>query len=240
MSLPFEATQQPGGRPSEAARPTGHPTAGKAKPRGGSAIYNFAQVIENVFSHRGLFVLGVVVTLVCFYANASFWVNVFASVGYAGAIALFLGVLASFGTSIFQVLPVVYQHSRRLSLMRLFSAGIKPDRLPAINDKVVPDAERMLTQYKESDRARRKFFSLMRWVAYGVETLMGVIFLGSVGTGFVGIVQLLMFVVSIVGVEWGVSLALRASQDELPPNVQQQFDSLIEKSNQQLSLKEIR
>lgn len=221
-------------------RPTAHPSAGRAKPKGNS-IYKIARLIENIFSHRGLFVLGVAVAIICFYFNCSFWVAVIQDVlGYGPAASLLFGFLISMGTSIFQVLPAALRQSRRLKLQQLFSAAIKPAHLPAINDKVVPDAEQMLTEYKESDRARRKFFNMMRWLAYGMEVLMGIIFLGRVGAGFGAIVRLALFIFSIIGVEWGISLALRASQDELPPSIRAQFDELIEKSNQQLSLKEIR
>ncbi len=218
-------------------RPSAYPGGGDNSKK--SSIYEISKLIENIFSYRGLFFLGVAVAILCFVFNWSFWQAVIESLGYGFYMSFFIGFLISIGTSIFEVLPKASVISRRLKLTQIFAAAIKPRQLPEISKAIVPDAETLISEYKNGDRERRKFFSMMRYIAYGVETLMGIIFLGRLGTGFEAAVRLFVFIFSIIGVEWGVSLALRASEDELPPVVKQQLDQLIQGSDRPLSLKDV-
>ena len=65
------------------------------------------------------------------------------------------------------------------------------------------------------------------------------LFLGSVGVGVKALMKLLTFIGSIFGTEWGVSLALRAAQFELPPQIREQLNNLIANSGKALNLKKI-
>ena len=96
-----------------------------------------------------------------------------------------------------------------------------------------------MENYRDSDRKTRNFFKTARWVTIAGEAFVGVMFLGSVGVGVRALFKLLTFIGSIFGTEWGVSLALRAAQFELPPQIREQLNNLIANSGKALNLKKV-
>lgn len=229
------------GNQSEATQDDRANTADPKKSKGkGSLIWTITRFIENAFSHKGMFWLGVSVGLLAFFFNAWFYAGVLQTLaGVAPWIAFPGGAGIAFATSLFEVMPLVWTRSHRMTLEQIFSAGSKPDNLPELNGKVVGDADQLMDDYRNSDRKTRNFFKTARWVVIAFEAFMGVMFLGRVGVGAKALMKLLGFVASIFGVEWGVSLALRAAQFELPPQIREQFNTLIANSGKALNLKKI-
>lgn len=206
----------------------------------GSLIWTVTRFIENAFSHRGMFWLGVSVALIAFFFNAWFYAGVLEGLAsVAPIVAIPGGIGIAFATSLFEVMPLVWTRSHRMMLEQIFSAGAKPTDLPELNNKAVGDADQLMEDYRNSDRKTRNFFKTARWVTIAFETFMGVMFLGRVGAGAGALMKLLGFVASIFGVEWGVSLALRAAQFELPPQIREQLNFLIANSGKALNLKKI-
>jgi len=213
------------------------PNASKPK---GSLIWTMSRLIESTFSHKGMFWLGVAIALVSFVANAWFYYGLLTLaagwVPWQAAIGAF-GI--SFGTTLFEVMPIVWTRSHRNILEQIFSAGSKPENLPELNGKVVGDADELMENYRDSDRKTRNFFKTARWVTIAGEAFVGVMFLGSVGVGVRALFKLLTFIGSIFGTEWGVSLSLRAAQFELPPQIREQLNALIANSGKALNLKKV-
>jgi len=213
------------------------PNASKPK---GSLIWTMSRLIESTFSHKGMFWLGVAIALASFIANAWFYYGLLTLAAgwmpWQAAIGAF-GI--SFGTTLFEVMPIVWTRGHRNTLEQIFSAGSKPENLPELNGKVVGDAEELMANYRDSDRKTRNFFKTARWVTIAGEAFVGVMFLGSVGVGMKALFKLLTFIGSIFGTEWGVSLSLRAAQFELPPQIREQLNNLIAHSGKALNLKKV-
>jgi len=216
--------------------------AGSADPRKskgkGSLIWTVTRLLENTFSHKGMFWLGVAIALVAFIANAWFYYGLLTlSASWVPWQAVLGAFGISFGTTLFEVMPVVWSRSHRNTLEQIFAAGSKPQDLPELNGKVVGDADQLMEDYRNSDRKTRSFFKTARWIVIAGEAFVGVLFLGSVGVGIRAIFKLLTFIGSIFGTEWGVSLSLKAAQFELPPQIREQLNSLIANSGKALNLK---
>jgi len=199
-----------------------------------------SRLIEGTFSHKGMFWLGVAIALVSFIANAWFYYGLLTlSAGWVYWQAAIGAFMVSFGTTLFEVMPIVWTRSSRNTLEQIFAAGSKPQELPDLNSKVVGDADELMANYRDSDRKTRNFFKTARWFVIAGEAFVGVLFLGSVGVGVRALFKLLTFIASIFGTEWGVSLALRAAQFELPPQIREQLNNLIANSGKALNLKKV-
>lgn len=205
----------------------------------GSLIWNTARLLENIFSHRGMFWLGVSIALLSFLANCWFYYGLVLLLGLAPTGAAVCGFGISFATTLFELMPQLRRRSSRLALHHIFTAGSKPTTLPTLPESVVGDADQLIADYKNAEKNNREFFRLMRWVAIGIESFLGVLFIGGIGVGVRSLLRLISFVTSIFGCEWGVSLALRAAESELPPEIKKQFDDLIANSNKPLNLNRI-
>lgn len=228
-------------KPVESAPPvSADPFAPKPKTKD-STILKVAEFMRQAFSHRGMFWLGVTVACVCFVGNLWFYITLFRDLMPEFALWQYggLGILASVSTTLFELMPVVMRRGRKMALHNIFRAGAKPRELPDLNHKVVGDADELIEDYRNSDKQTREFFEAGRWVAIFIETVLGVIFLGSLGSGFAALIRLGLFVASIFGCEWGVTLALRAAEWELPPQIRKQLDDLIANAGKALKLNQI-
>jgi hypothetical protein len=204
----------------------------------GSLVWSVTKLIETVFSHKGMFWLGVAIALVSFIANLQFYFWLLELFGVSGW-GLPLGAFGiSFGTCLFEVMPTIWGRSRTVQLNQIFSAASKPDELPSLNPSIT-NADELIQSYRDSDRKTSSFFKMMRWVAIAAESLLGVLFIGNVGVGGRALIKLLQFIGSVFGVEWGVALAVKAGQFELPPEVRDQLNALIAGQNKKLNLKKI-
>ncbi len=205
----------------------------------GSLIWTIAELLRNIFSHKGAFWLGIVIFLVCFICNTIFYFLLLLNgAGWGTWQALGGGALISSFTTLFEVIPVVWAIGYQSSLYLVFKEASKPTQLPVLNRKVT-NADDLVWQYRNSDRQTRDFFRSMRYLAIGVEVFVGVVFLGAIGTGLRAVLALALFVASIFGAEWGVSMALRAANWELPPAIRKQFDELISHAGKALNLKNV-
>ncbi|MBD2093530.1 hypothetical protein H6F67_27220 [Microcoleus sp. FACHB-1515] len=236
-SQPSDRASRPASQPEQRRAPSADPFAG-GKPKG-SLILTTSRMLENTFSHKGMFWLGVSVAIASFIANCFFYFSLMIAAGLVPFTAGLGAFAVSFGTSLFEVMPVVWQRSRRNNLNLIFSAGAKPDVLPVLNQSVVGDSKQLIDNYRNSDRDTARFFKTMRWMAIGAESFLAIIFLGNIGTGIRAVFRLLLFVASIFGVEWGVSLALRAASWELPPAIREQLDELLNNAGRALNLKKL-
>ena len=68
---------------------------------------------------------------------------------------------------------------------------------------------------------------VLTFAATAIEGVAGILFIGNIGAGFGAVIGLILFGLSIFGVEWGVKFALRAGDQELPPAIQLQLDNLL-------------
>lgn len=180
--------------------------------------------IEGAFSYKGMFGFGLGVALICFGANWMFYSALWDSFGVTGWFKHILGFGTSFGTTLFQVYPEITKLSMSINAQHQFALASKPDSLP---DGGPVDISHLHHQYKAVDRNSKKFFEAMQWVSYAVESLLGVLFLGNVGTGLMAIGKLLMFFLSIVGTNWGIGLMLRAANLAMPSTVKEQYKALF-------------
>jgi len=205
----------------------------------GSLIWNTARLLEAIFSHRGMFWLGVSITLICFVLNVWFYYGLMLLLGLVPYQAALGGFGISFATTLFELMPQLRQRSSRLALHHIFNAGSKPNSIPNLPESVVSDAPQIIADYKNTEKNNREFFKTMRWVAISAESFLGVLFIGNIGVGIRSLMKLITFGASIFGCEWGVSLALRAAESELPPEIKKQFEELITNSGNRLNLNRI-
>ena len=205
-----------------------------------SLIWQIGKFLEDTFSHKGVFWLGVAIATVCFITNFYFWLTFFTNLtDYAPWQCLILGSLVSAGTTIFELVPVVMNRGRRSLLHQIFLAASKPANLPELNPKVSGDADELVRQYRNSDRGTRNFFETARWIAIGIESAVGFIFMGRIGSGIGALIRLCVFLGSIFGTEFGVTLALRAKDWELPAQIRKQLDDVIANAGNLLKLKQL-
>lgn len=213
--------------------PNGMPDANrKVRP---SAVWQLGKLTENIFSHKGVFWVCVVGAIACLLYNTRFYARLFYSFGWLLAVAVVVGFLVSFGTTLFEVKPEVKKHSRKHALRRIYQAGqASQGDLPYLNPKVVSNADQILERYRNVDRVADQSEATTRWVMIAFEICVGIIFLGNVGVGLGAVMSLLMFVVSIFGCEKFVLTAIRAYYEELPPHLAQQLDETINNWGKQL------
>jgi len=221
------------------APPSADPFASEEKEDQG-IILKLAKLMQDIFSHKGMFWLGVSVAVVCFLGNLWFYYSLFGELTeYAIWQCAGLALLVSCSTTLFELMPVIMTQGRRNRLRQILHAGAKPRDLPELNPKVVGDAEDLMKAYRNSDKETKEFFEMGRWIAIFLEAIVGFIFMGSLGSGFGALISLGLFIASIFGCEWGVSLALRAAEWELPPAIRQQLDELLANAGKALNLKRI-
>lgn len=199
----------------------GSPFSGGKKKAGKPIILMLADAISATFSHKGIFWLGFTVFIAAFYANWMFWSALMLSMGVEGGWEYIWGFGASFGITLFELTPVIWESSRKSNAHQQFALASTPNTIP---DASHMDASKLQSDYKNMDRKTRKFFETMRWAAIGLEVFLGITYLGRIGVGMRALFQFLVFLASIFGAEWGAKLALRAADWELPPEVRQQFN----------------
>ena len=206
----------------------------------GSLVWSIARFMETLFSHVGMFWLGVTVATVSFVSNVWFYCTLLQNVAdFAPWQWLGLALLLASGTTLFEVSPIIWTRGYRNSLHQIFAAAAKPQELPELNGKIVGNAEQLIADYRNSDRHTLHFFQSMRWGSIGLEVFLGVMFLGAIGVGLAALIRLVLFVGSIFGCEWGVSLAIRSAQWELPPQIREQFNNLLSHAGKSLKLKRL-
>lgn len=204
----------------------------------GSAIYRMKRLLENLFSYRGVFWLGVAIAIAAFIGNVWFYYGLMTNVaGLDFFLAIGAAGLVSFGTSLFQLMPKLQTATARMSLHQIFVAGSKPSAIPELDPKVVADAKNLIADYRETELKRRAFFQMGRIISFIVEGFLGVMFIGNIGAGGSALFSLIGFALSVWGVEAGVTLALKAGEDELPLQIKEQLEGLLRNDGQNLRLR---
>jgi len=205
----------------------------------GSLIWEIANLLRTIFSHKGAFWLGVCIALISFLCNTWFYfLLLLNSAGWGPWQSAAVGLLISSFTTLFEIIPVVWAVGYQNRLHQIFQEASKPTLLPTLSKKIT-NADDLMKAYRNSDRETRDFFRAMRYLAMAVEVFVGVIFMGAIGTGLRAVLGLALFVASIFGTEWGVSMALRAANWELPPAIRKQFEELISHAGKALNLKNV-
>jgi len=203
----------------------------------GSAIYRMKLFIENLFSYRSVFWLGIGIAVVAFGFNALFYFGLATNVFGWGFIGATLGALVlAFGTSLFQLMPELQTTTARMSLHQIFVAGSKPKLVPVLDPNVVADYQDLIADYRQTEVNRRAFFKMARRGSFLVEAILGVLFIGNIGAGIGAFFSLVFFGLSVWGVEAGVKLALKAGEDDLSPQIKQQLKNLLENDGRDLQL----
>jgi|GEM_PF-1597476 len=204
----------------------------------GSAIYRIKIFVENLFSYRSMFFLGIGIALIAFGFNVLFYFGLFSDVvGLEFFLAIPAALILSFGTSLFQLMPELQTATARMSLHQLFVAGTKPKVIPVIDPSVVADSKNLIADYRQTEVKRRQFFKMARLLSFVVEVFLGIMFIGNIGAGVGAAFSLIGFALSVWGVEAGVKLALKAGEDALPPQVQAQLKGLLENNGKDLQLR---
>jgi len=208
-----------------------------AKAEKGSAIAQAKLFIENLFSYRGVFWLGCGIAILAFVGNVWFYFGLATAViGLEFFLAILGALIVSFATSLFQLMPKLQTATTRMTLHQLFVAGAKPSQVPTLDPKVVGDSQELIADYRETEVKRRAFFKMARQVSFVIEGLVGVLFIGNIGAGAGALFALVGFILSVWGVEAGVTLALKAGEDDLPQHIRDQLKSLLENDGQPLRL----
>lgn len=204
----------------------------------GSAIYRMKLLMENLFSYRGIFWTGVAIAIGAFIGNVWFYYGLMTGVAGLGFIlGILFAIAISFGTSLFQLMPKLQTATARMSLHQIFVAGSKPNAIPELDPNVVADAKNLIADYREAEIKRRDFFQMARRLSLLTEGFLGVMFIGNIGAGGSALFSLIGFALSVCLVEAGVTLALKAGEDELPPQIKQQLEGLLRNDGKNLRLR---
>jgi len=217
-------------------------TSGSTDPDGtqaenGSAIARVKLFLENVFSYHGVFWMACGLAVLAFMGNVWFYFGL--ATGVIG-LGFFLGILGalliSFGTTLFQLMPKLQTATARMALRQIFVAASKPTLVPMLDPKVVSDSKDLIADYRDAEVKRRDFFKGARKISFMIEAFIGVLFIGNIGAGGGALFALLGFALSVWGVEAGVTLALKAGEDELPPQIKAQLQGLLDNDGKALRL----
>ena len=163
--------------------------------------------------------IGVIIAAASICANVWFYRTVLAAGGLVPLTAIGGALLISFSTTIFELIPSVQKSSPLMAWYEAHRTASRPNRVPT------RAAQYAVDNYVNVDRKNEEFFRAMRIFAYAIEGFIAVIFLGNIGTGFRAMLRLLLFVASLLGCEWGVKLALRSAERELPAEAKEAADA---------------
>lgn len=197
-----------------------------------------ANAIYGGASHKTKFWFGVAIALFFGYKNAQFYYELLQTpFGVGVFMALLGGIFIMLLTTYIEVAPVIRVKSTRSALESLFLAASKPSKLPTIAHSQSRDPGELYDDYALTEKRNRESDATWRWMVIGIESLFGLIFITSVGTGIQAVGSILMFVMSIFGCEHGLVMAIRAHEMVLPPAVGNQFRKLIRNNDRALDLK---
>jgi hypothetical protein len=206
----------------------------------GSFIWKLKTMIENIFSHRGMFFLGVVVAVITFGINIHFYFALLLfKAGLAPLWAGFGATIIAGTTTMFETVPLSYKLSSALALDRIFAAASKPQHLPELNPNTVGDAEEMLIDYRDNSKVTHEGWQKLRYGAIAVEVFLGVLYGSALGSGIRAVFGLLIFIGSVVGCPWGISLAIRSAELEPSPERAKQKAELIAGAESNIKLRKI-
>jgi hypothetical protein len=218
-------------------QPKGLTNLAPSKQPSKGAIGVVGELIYGASSHRGAFWLGVGFAAFFGYQNVRFYFQILQNpFGVIGLGALIGSIGITLATTYFEVAPVIRRKSARSAFESIFRIAAKPSTLPTISNKQHHAPQEEYDRYRYAEKRYEDGANIMRWICIAIEIFLGLVFLGSVGTGMKALGALLLFILSIFGTEHGLVMAIRAYDMVLPPAIRQQMDKLLKNSNQPLKL----
>ena len=200
-----------------------------------SAVECITDSLYSASSHRTQVWIGLGIAGVFGISNALFYSGLLGSFALALPIALIGGFAISGITTYFEVGPIVRKKSGRSALETLWRMGSRVSKLPTISRNAHHDPQELRDNYRKTEKRYEEGANRMRWMCIGIEVMLGLTFLGSVGTGMAALWKLIWFVASIFGTEHGVVMAIRAGEMEIPAAARAQLDQEMNR-NQKLEL----
>jgi hypothetical protein len=201
------------------------------------AIGLVGELIYGASSHKGAFWLGVGFAAFFGFQNCRFYFDLLQRpFGVIGIGALIGGIGITLATTYFEVAPVIRRKSARSAFESIFRIAAKPQQLPHITKEQYHNPQEAYDNYRLTEKRYEDGATTMRWIVIAVEIFLGLVFLGSIGTGMKALGSLVLFVMSIFGTEHGLVMAIRAYDMVLPPAIRQQMDKLLRNGNQPLKL----
>jgi hypothetical protein len=200
-----------------------------------SAVEWITGALYSASSHRTQVWIGLGIAGIFGVSNALFYSGLLSSFSLALPIALIGGIAISAITTYFEVGPVVRKKSGRSALEQIWRMGSRVSKLPTVSRQAHHNPEELRDNYRKTEKRYEEGANRMRWLCIGVEVMLGLTFLGSVGTGTAALWKLLWFVASIFGTEHGVVMAIRAGEMEIPAAARAQLDQEMNR-NKRLEL----
>ena len=200
-----------------------------------SAVEWVTNALYSASSHRTQVWIGLGIAGVFGVSNALFYTGLLSSFALALPIAVVGGLAISAITTYFEVGPVVRKKSGRSALEQLWRMGSRVSKLPNVSRNAHHNPEELRDNYRKTEKRYEEGANRMRWLGIGIEVLLGLTFLGSVGTGMAALWKLVWFIASIFGTEHGVVMAIRAGEMEIPAAARAQLDQEMNR-NQRLDL----
>lgn len=173
--------------------------------------------------------------------NAYFWASVFAGMPAHSALwsvligkdifALSIGLLSGVGVSIvstwFQCAPIINGSAKSL-YSELVAGAVRPQvaHLPSkpVDQGIASDYDGSIGRFRSTQKKGR-------FIATAVEFTAGLIFIGSIfGSGWIGLIKLLGFAVSVFGAEMGAGMAVHADNAALSPEGREVMITLEKKA----------
>lgn len=200
-----------------------------------NAVEWVTDALHSASSHRTQVWIGLGIAAVFGISNALFYSGLLSSFALALPIAALGGLAISGITTYFEVGPVVRKKSGRSALEQIWRMGARVSRLPNISKNAHHNPQELRDNYRKTEKRYEEGANRMRWICIGIEVLLGLTFLGAVGTGMPALWKLVWFVSSIFGTEHGIVMAIRAGEMELPSAARAQLDRELNR-NQALEL----
>jgi hypothetical protein len=130
-------------------------------------------------------------------------------------------------TTYVEVAPVVRKKSARTALETIYRMAWRPQNLPKVSSQVYKDPEALKDRYRSTELEYEKGQNRNRWVVIALELFVGFLFMGNLGTGIKALGKLILFILSVFGLEHTVVMVIRAYELELPPEARKQLNDAL-------------
>jgi hypothetical protein len=211
-------------------------------PKANKSPFSFTEAVAGAIhggaSSKAKFWIWVTIAAILLFLNAKFYVWLL-STKFAVSIiaATVFGILISVVTTVFEAGPGIRKKSSRSALEKMFLAAAKPSQLPTITQRQTKDPNAIYDNYAGTEKRNDDDDDSVRWILIAFESIVGIIFLGTVGTGIQALGAIVMFVLSIFGAEHSIVKAVRVHESVLPPAVAAQLKKVWRNADRPLDLK---
>jgi hypothetical protein len=183
--------------------------------------------IQGASSHKGQFWLASTLSVGLYLTNSYFYAELFNRFGAGALTAITGGLFTAAATTYVEVAPVVRTKSARTALETIYRMAWRPQNLPKVSNQVYKYPEALRDRYRSTELEYEKGQNRNRWVVIAGELFVGFLFLGNLGTGIQALGKLILFVLSVFGLEHTVVMVLRAYELELPPEARAQLNKAL-------------